>query len=507
MTGEEAFADGNRLFRDDLYWAALLRYREAAEAGVDTPALHFNTGVAHYRAHQHIRARQSLLRAAQAPALRVISHYNLGLNAFAAGDLDEARDWFRQARDQEEDPRIRQLAIIALSRLRTEELATDTLLARVERRREEPELTSLQFRGQVGFGSDNNVFRTPSRPYVDFADPTLPIVSPQEASGAYMPVDLDLRYSLNSFPFEWFYVGYRLAGRFYQDKELENGNEVSHEVRVGSEYSREENGRSRRVTSAFTFAQHQETYFDPDDGLAREINGEPVDGRLDYTRWGPQIAFRQGFDKFDIGLYLKGQLWNYEKAGELPEYDHEYFEVGGILQYRFTPTALARLTLEKSSRIFGDRPSFELDGSQAITNPAVRYDYLEAGVTARQRVGDSMWFGFGYRHTERSDRYVGYNDFSREQFEIDFRWRAAGRLQLEAGGYYRIYDFPNAYAFHNPVAGPKTLESLGAHALVSYAISRSLSIDLKAQSYEAVSTDARIQYDRVHYSLGVTWQR
>jgi len=33
VTAAESFADGNRLFRDDLYWAALLRYRQAAEAG------------------------------------------------------------------------------------------------------------------------------------------------------------------------------------------------------------------------------------------------------------------------------------------------------------------------------------------------------------------------------------------------------------------------------------------------------------------------------------------
>ena len=31
---QAAFEDGNRLFRDDLYWAALLRYREAADAGM-----------------------------------------------------------------------------------------------------------------------------------------------------------------------------------------------------------------------------------------------------------------------------------------------------------------------------------------------------------------------------------------------------------------------------------------------------------------------------------------
>jgi hypothetical protein len=59
MSADELFRDGNRLFRDDLYWAALLRYEQAAEAGMDSPLLHYNTGVAHYKAGQHIRARES----------------------------------------------------------------------------------------------------------------------------------------------------------------------------------------------------------------------------------------------------------------------------------------------------------------------------------------------------------------------------------------------------------------------------------------------------------------
>ena len=57
MTAEQYFADGNRLFREDLYWAALLRYRQASEEGMDTPPRHYNTRMAHYPAGQHIRAR------------------------------------------------------------------------------------------------------------------------------------------------------------------------------------------------------------------------------------------------------------------------------------------------------------------------------------------------------------------------------------------------------------------------------------------------------------------
>ena len=77
---------------------------------MDTPLLHYNTGVAHYRAQQHIRARTALLKAVQSPGLRVISQYNLGLTANALGDVDDALHWFRQARDQVENEKIREFA-------------------------------------------------------------------------------------------------------------------------------------------------------------------------------------------------------------------------------------------------------------------------------------------------------------------------------------------------------------------------------------------------------------
>ena len=272
MTADQAFADGNRLFRDDLYWAALLRYRQAEEAGLDAPLLHYNMGVAHYRAKQHIRARQSLLLAAQSPDLRVLSHYNLGLNAYAAGDVDDALQWFRQARDQEENAKIRRLAIEAISRLQAQRRNSDTLLARVENRQEERAFANFDLMARIGFGNDDNVFRTPNQTYVDFANPALPLVTPEPVAGAFMPVDLSLKYSLNSLRFESFYAGYRLAGRYYQDKELDNANEFSHEARFGNDYKKSSDTRETRVHSAFTVAQHDETYFDPDDGTIRTLS-------------------------------------------------------------------------------------------------------------------------------------------------------------------------------------------------------------------------------------------
>ena len=50
LTANELFEDGNRLYRSDLFWAALLRYRQAGEQGMASPVLDYNMGVAHYRA-------------------------------------------------------------------------------------------------------------------------------------------------------------------------------------------------------------------------------------------------------------------------------------------------------------------------------------------------------------------------------------------------------------------------------------------------------------------------
>ena len=508
-TAYDAFEDGNRLFRDDLYWAALLRYHEAAEAGMDTPLLHFNTGVAHYRAQQHIRARTSLLKAARSPSLRVISHYNLGLNAYAAGDVEDALDWFRQARDQEENRQIRKLAMIAISRLQAAKRAADPILVRTEKEREKRSVFDFDLFAFVGFGTDDNVFRAPEQPYIDFADPDLPLVIPEVISGTFLPVDLTARYSVNSFEHESFFGQYRLYGRYYNDRELEAADEYSHEIRFGSEFDRTKEGRRTRVYSAFTIAKHDETYYDPDDGTPRTggANNELIDDRMNYERYGPEMSVLRSYERLSFGLRMKAQLWNYEDTEVVPEYDHEYFRFGANVQYKFGPTSLLRMTVDKYSRRYGSRPSFNLDGEQLITNPSLRYDYLAVALLARQRITENMWFGFGYELTDRTDRYEGYNDYTRDGYLFEFHWSPGRRFELETNGYYRNYDYPNAFAFNNPVAGPKTLETLDGELVLRYRMTEHLSLSADIYHREVVSTDARIAYDRNRYSIGVVWQQ
>jgi hypothetical protein len=506
MSAQDLFDDGNRLFRDDLYWAALLRYKQASEAGMNTALLHYNTGVAHYKAGQHNRARESLKKASRSPNLEPVAHFNLGLNAYAAGSPKEALSWFRLARDQQQNQQVSDMARKAIGRIRKSQRSEDPVIQYAERKQKEKDIFDFDMYAHVGFGNDTNVFRSPSQPYIDFSNPNLPLVTPVVQTGAYVPVDFGAKYMINSYRFEGFYGAYRLSGSHYQDRELSDADEFSHELRIGNEYYRREENRKREVYSAFRFSQHDETYYDPDDGLPRTAGGVLIEDRMNYTRYGPDIRFRQTYNKFSLGGVAKAYLYDYEQVEVVPSYDHEYFLLGIHTQYKFTPTSLLRITAEKFSRRYSERPSFELDGSQPIGNTPLRYDYVGLSLLARQRITGNMWFGFEYERIDREDRHVGYNDYIRDQYEVEFNWSPGARFDFELSGYYRNYKYDNAFAFNNPALPQKTLETARADARISYRMTKSLSLLLDARYDEFVSNDTRIQYDRGRYSIGVVWE-
>lgn len=510
-TAEELFTDGNRLFRDDLYWAALLRYRQAAEAGMDSALLHYNTGIAHYKAGQFDRARYQLEAASESSRLEVLAHYNLGLNAWAAGANDEALSWFRLARDQGRNPEISRLATIAISRVQRDIIIEEPTAVREQAQQHQPRrIADFEFRARVSGGSDSNVFRTPAEPYVDLSDPNQPVVDPVVQSGFFVPVSMSARYSVNNFDNESFFGAYRFGGRFYQDKALSNADEHVHELSVGSTYHRKSENRERKLYAAFTIAQHDEVYYDRDNGGVRTVT-DPILGeleigeRLDYRRYGPEFWFRQSWSRLSLGGRGKAQLWNYEDTLLVPPYDHEYMLLGLNAQYRFTRTSLLRVTADVYRRHFGQRPSFELDGTQPIGNPPVEYDYQEYGITARQRITRSMWFGLNYVRTDRVDGHLGYNSYTRNGYGFEYHL-GSKRFDLEASGIYQVYDYQNAFAFHNPVAGPKTLERVQGSLIASWRMAHSLTLVGEVRYDDVASNDTRLAYNRMQYVLGVRWE-
>lgn len=505
ITADELFADANRLFRDDLYWAALLRYRQASDAGMDSPLLHYNTGVAHYKAQQHIRARQSLLKASRSRRLEILSHYNLALNAWKSGNTDKALSWFRKARDQERNPRIRALAMEAIRRIRSENQQPRRSVLVAQKQQRKQDLFRFELRARVGAGIDSNVFRSPSEPYVDLSNPNNPLIVPDVQEGFFIPVNLSAKYSVHSFERESFFGAYRFGGRFYQDAALTNGNEYLHQLSFGSEYERREEGRIQRIYSAFTVAQHEEVFFDRDTGAGRAVNAIDIENRFNYLRFGPEFLFRQSYNRLAIGARGKAQIWNYDDTKEVPEYDHEYFLLGLNAQYRFRGISLLRVTVDVSKRKFGDRPSFELDGTQPLGNRPVEYNRIELGISVRQRVTRSLWFSLDYIRTDRDDLHVGYNNYVRDSYGTELHWRIGNRFDFEASAIYQIYDYENAFAFQNPAAGRKQLERGLGKAVAQFYLNPHLTL-LAEYRYEDVrSNDARIAYDRSRFGLSLRW--
>ncbi|HSD69386.1 MAG TPA: hypothetical protein VLB07_07530 [Woeseiaceae bacterium] len=508
-TAEELFADGNRLFRDDLYWAALLRYREAQDAGMDTPLLHYNAGVAHYKAGQHLRAREALVSASRSPTLEVHAHYNLGLNALAMGDDEQALAWFRLARDQARFPEISALAETAIARIQRQQAEEQRpVMQRAEAARPEPKpLGAFTFNFAAGFGSDDNAYRTPADSYVDLADPNLAVVTPVVQSGTYVPLRLAAQYTVNSFENESFFGAYRYVGRLYQDELLKNADEHVHELSFGSEYRKLAEETERVIYSAFTIAQRDGTYYDRDDGGTVVVDDADIGARMNYMRYGPEIWFRQSFERFSFGGRGKGQLWNYENTGTVPEYDHEYVSLGLNAQYRFTRTSLLRVTADTYQRHFGTRPSYELDGTQPIGNEPVRYDYLDLGVSARQRVTRGFWFGLNYIRTDRRDRHVGYNDYIRNSFGAELHLDLGWRFDLDAAAIYEVYDYANAFAFHNPVAGRKTMERSIGTVAATLRLNQNFSLVGAYLYNDVASNDARLAYNRSQFELNLRWEQ
>ena len=125
------FDEAVKAFRAGDYDAALRRFLQARESGLDTPGLHYNLGVTYYRLRRYAEAESAFQSLARDPQWRALARYNLGLTAQRTGDARLARVYFDQAHRATTDPNLRQLASVALERLASASLPprAGTLLA------------------------------------------------------------------------------------------------------------------------------------------------------------------------------------------------------------------------------------------------------------------------------------------------------------------------------------------------------------------------------------------
>jgi hypothetical protein len=517
QTGAELLAEGNKLVRSGVLRTALLRYREAAAAGVDTPLLHFNLGVVNYRLGEFEAAAAEFGAAAVDPQLAALASYNRGLAERAAGDRAAASQSFRVAAERADDRDLRRLAETAAQGPAAGE-ARAAASAQARRAPREPEggLGELRLVTAARVGSDDNVYRTPAEPYVDLADPAQPLVVPVPQAATFMPLAVRAAYVLGNESGDTdFEFRYDLDGDFYAE-EFSAATVVDQRVSMGADIELGARERRRRaLETAFFMRSHRETNFDPDDGLGRQIvadvNGatvvEDVSDRFSYQAAGVEGEFSHTLGRWGWGFEMRFERREYDRTELVANFDHEYFYTAVDIDYELGDAMKLRAGLRQYRRVYDARPARDLTGALVTTNPPQEYGYvgLQLGVT--RELGSAIELDADYMRVERVDEFLGYYDYTLDVVRLGARFHAGSRFDLTLAGVARRYDYPRAFAFNVAAGGARELEELGAELAAEFRVTRRLALWGELNTQDVTSTDARAEYARTRAAIGVEWRR
>lgn len=509
--GPALMREANSLVRSGLYRAALLRYREAAAAGVDSPLLYYNLGIVYYRLERYAEAEQALARAVEDSRLAPLATYNRGLAQLALGDRAAAEASFLAVADSAAKRELRRLAERAAERAAGSAAGPSRAPERRRAtRRDATEPRDLRVLAFARLAQDDNVYRAPSDAYVDQAAPGQPLVTPVAYSASYVPVDLIAEYRLpNEAGDTDFVFAYRMNGDFY-DREFSNATSVSQELSIGADIVLGEHAtprRNRTLDSMFFVRSHEETNFDPDDGLDRAVNGEGVADRFRYRAAGIEVDYSHSIEKWEWGFDVDFEKRQYADIPLLTNYDHAYYSTRLWVEREINRRTSLSFGLRRFQRVYDERRARDLAGVLLSTNPALEYAYSGAQIGVRRRLGGAFELRLDYLRLDRVDGFVGYYDYTQDVVRIGAAYRPSARLEVGAWASSRVYDYPNAFAFNLPSAGARELDSVSAEVELEYSFNQRISLWASIETYRASSTDPRYAYDRSVSMLGVKWRR
>jgi tetratricopeptide (TPR) repeat protein len=510
------FAEGNSLVRSGVYRTALLRYREAAAAGLDSPLLHYNLGVVYYKLGEFDPAVNEFARAAADPDLASLATYNRGLAQRASGDSTGAEQSFATVADTADERELRRLAEGAM--------ATGSAGATPAPRAqplgdlsESRGIGELRLTAGARFGQDDNVYRTPAEPYVDLSDPAQPVVTPVVQSGTYMPAELHAAYVMSNEAGDTdFLFAYDMGGAFYGE-EIANATEVDQRFSMGADILLGERDRRRRqVSTAFFVRSHSETNFDPDDGIEREITVVDIDGvvttedvgeRFSHDAAGVQGAFEHRLGRWRWGFDMNFERREYEPTVLVANYDHDYLFTAVDIDYDFSSVMTLRGGVRFYQRLYDTRPARDLTGALLTTNPAQEYVYTGVQLGMSRQMGRVATIDADYLFLDRTDEYLGYYDYTQHVLRLRATFRPSPRFDWSVGAVGRTYDYPNAFAFNVAAGGPRELDEVGAEVHGNFHLKHGLTLSASLDTFDATSTDARAAYMRTRASLGIEWRR
>ena len=490
--------------RGDFITAAGL-YEKASAAGFDDPVIFYNLGVTYYRLGRLDEAETAFATAAAHDQLAPISYYNLGLVARRQDEQRDARGWFQQvASHPEASVKLKNLARAAITSLPQTQREKPGLLARQETQPKD----FLRFSFDTGYGHTSNIYRAPGNAYVDLAQAGTPTVVPLVQAGSFVPLDADVEFRWAPYKSGYFSIRYDFDGKVFTGADHENANAFRNRFSIGGRAFVPGKNGYRYFNSHFTIARYDENYYDRTDGQDQLVGTTDISDRFRRTKFGPHVYYHR--ERGRLGYGFNGEAFinrydnDYEEPLEYLDLTHEQYQLGGHLSYDLMRNTALRLSYDRYRRDYIQRKAKNIQGIRFTDNDNLQYDYHDARLRVKQRLGARLDASVTYRYTIRTDNFEGYDDYRRHSgaAELAFRTR---RLTIETGLIYQTFDFPNGYAFDLPVAGEKTLDRLYGLLELSYRIRPRYEVVLSAALSVVDSSDPRATYDQNEVAIGIRW--
>jgi tetratricopeptide (TPR) repeat protein len=507
--GESLLRAGNEAFRSGAFADARDAYREALGKGFDSPLLQYNLGVAHYRLRQYAEAELALEKASAHPELEPLATYNLGLTSLAAGWFDSAESRFRRVIEISTNSGLTELATRALAEAQAQE-RTDSSegprnAARRLYREPDPPVGELYFVVAARYGTDDNVYRSPSSAYVDLTQAGQPTITPIKQAAGFMPVDLLAHYSIvdEGQSTEFNFV-YRLNGDFY-DSEFSNANRITQRFEVGADLALE--GRHQRTLEANLFGiTHEETNFDPDTGIDRDFGGQDISDRFSYNGAGIEANYEHPLMRWAYGADTRIERRSYDDAPGITPYDHEFYYVDLWAERHLGEAMDVSVAIHSYRRVYDARPARDSTGVLLTANPTLEYIYFAAEAGVERRLASGFSLNASIQRVDRNDLFEGYADYLRNQIRLGVEYRPHRRLTIDFSIRGRTYEYLNAFAFNDPVGGPLDIDSTNAEIDFEYRFNSRFSVWSEFLLRDESSSDPRLTYARNRAIAGIKWR-
>lgn len=359
-----------------------------------------------------------------------------------------------------------------------------------------------------GIGYDSNVYQSPSEPYYDYSASSAPLVNPETRSGYFVPLELRGRYTRDLTDNNSLFAEIDLKGQFYLDPDLRNADQDQQELTLGDTMIFSRSGKRRATLKGeLVVAAHHETYYDRDDGADQETSsGLDVSNRYRYRATGARFKYDDNLGKIRYVFHGTYLVRDYDDPKSVSQYDHRYYSLAGDVGFRAAKLANVKMGYKYYAYEYDERPARTLRGSLYSSNPALAYRYNLYELALSKKLNADWDARIEADYTERTDEFVGYNDYRRTRCRVNARYRAAERVKLDAGFEYWKRTYPNAYAFDRFGQPEKTYDGYDAHMKLAWKTQSRGIVAIEVTKTKERTTDARYEYDRHQILLNNEWK-